>query len=71
MDLISKSKGLTHVCESILQHLDHKTLLSCQLVNSNFKRILDNPQFLIKILKRDYGINELIQELEIIAVAPV
>ena len=67
MDLISKSEGLTHICESILQHLDHKTLLSCQLVNSNFKRILDNPLFLIKILKRDYGINDLLQELQIIA----
>ena len=67
MDLISKSEGLTHICESILQHLDHKTLLSCKLVNSNFKRILSSPLFWIKILKRDYGINDLLQELQIIA----
>ena len=67
MDLISKSEGLTHICESIFHHLDHKTLLSCQLVNSNFKRILDNPLFWMKILKRDNRTNERLPELEIIA----
>ena len=64
MELISKSEGLIHVCESILMHLDHKTLLSCLLVNSNFKRVLDNPKFWIKILKNIYGLKDLGQELE-------
>ena len=67
MDLISKSEGLTHICVSILQHLDHKTLLSCQLVNSNFKRILDNPLFWIKILQNIYGLKKLVLDLASIA----
>ena len=53
--------------ESILMHLDHKSLLSCRLVSTDFKMILDRPMFWIKIFKKVYGLKKLGQELAIIA----
>ena len=48
-------------------HLDHKSLLSCRLVSTDFKMILDKPMLWIKIFQKVYGLKKLGQELAIIA----
>ena len=46
--------GLQHIAENILQNLDKHSLLKYRLVNSSWKRILDQPIFwLNKLLKKE------------------
>ena len=47
--------GLQHIAENILQNLDKHSLLKYRLVNSSWKRILDQPIFwLNKLLKKEF-----------------
>ena len=50
MEAISKTPGLHQVTENIFNLLDKKTVVDCQLVNSSWKKILDQPSFWLKKL---------------------
>ena len=57
MDLITHSSGLHHLLEMIFINLNCEDLLSCQKVNENWRRILQNllqnPWFWFKKSKHD------------------
>ena len=52
MDLITKSAGLNIVAETIFINLNHKDLLKCQEVSQNWKALLNNPTFWLRICIR-------------------
>ena len=50
LESLMENPGLQHISEKIFQFLDKKTLLEFRLVNSSWKRILDQPMLWIRIL---------------------
>ena len=50
-DRITKIAGLQHVSEDIFKLLDKKSLMDCRLVNSSWKKVLDQPMFWLNKLK--------------------
>ena len=55
MDLITKNPGLQHIAENIFLNLNHVTLLKCQNVNTEWKKILESPFFWLKKCVRQFG----------------
>ena len=49
LDLISKTPGLQHITEQIFLELNHENLIECEKVNTSWKRIMNNPNLLLKI----------------------
>ena len=47
MDLITNSPGLQHLAEEIFKHLNYIDLEKCAQVNDSWKRICENPYFLL------------------------
>ena len=47
MDLITNSPGLQHLAEDIFKHLNYIDLEKCAQVNDSWKRICENPYFLL------------------------
>ena len=45
LETFVNNPGLQHIAENIFQHLDKHSLLKYRLVNSSWKRILDQPMF--------------------------
>ena len=48
MDQFVKTPGLQHIARLILEHLDHKTLMSCRRVNQSWKELVDDSNFWLK-----------------------
>ena len=48
MEIFIKNHGLQNISEDIFKLLDKKTLTDCRLVNSSWKKILDQPIFWLK-----------------------
>ena len=63
MEVITRNSGLHHISEDILQLVDIDSLMNCRLVNSSWKKILDQPIFW---LKKMYLVNSIIFDIEII-----
>ena len=53
MDAITKNPGFQHISEDISKLLDKKSLMNCRLVNSSWKKILDEPKFWLKKFHSD------------------
>ena len=53
MDAITKTPGLQHISEEILQLLDKKSLMNCRLVNSSWKNVMNQPTFWITKMERE------------------
>ena len=53
MDAINKIPGLQHIAEDIFKLLDKESLMNCRLVNSSWKKILDEPKFWLKKFHSD------------------
>ena len=50
LETLINNPGLQHIAENIFQYLDQHSLLKYRLVNSSWKRILDQPIFWLKKL---------------------
>ena len=48
LETLINNPGLQHIAENIFQYLDQHSLLKYRLVNSSWKRILDQPIFWLK-----------------------
>ena len=48
MDVITKNPGFQHISEDISKLLDKESLMNCRLVNSSWKKTLDQPTFWLK-----------------------
>ena len=49
MDSFINNPGLQHIGMTIFKHLDHKTLVSCRLVNRSWKSKVDDSNFWLKM----------------------
>ena len=52
MEQFFSNPGFAHIADEIITHLDHRTLLSCRLVSTSFKKFLDNPKIWLRRCKR-------------------
>ena len=48
MDLITNNPGLQHLAKEIFKHLNYINLEKCVEVNDSWKRICENPCFLLR-----------------------
>ena len=53
MDAITKNPGFQHISEDISKLLDKESLMNCRLVNSSWKKILDEPNIWLKKFHSD------------------
>ena len=49
MEHFFNNPGLNHIGELIFEQLDHESLESCSKVCRDWKKMLDNPRFWLKI----------------------
>ena len=52
MEQFFANPGFAHIADEIITHLDHRTLLSCRLVSTSFKKFLDNPKIWLRRCKQ-------------------
>ena len=52
MEQFFNNPGFKHIGEIIFEHLDHKSLESCSKVCLDWKRLLNNPKFWLKICNK-------------------
>ena len=52
MEQFFANPGFAHIADEIMSHPDHRTLLSCRLVSTSFKKFLDNPKIWLRRCKQ-------------------
>ena len=55
MENLTQNPGFQHLLEHIFVLLDHEDLLSCRIVGSYWKKIIDNPRFWIRKFVPKFG----------------
>ena len=51
MDCLTNKQGLQHISEKIFKILKFNDLVKCRRINTSWKRIVDQPSFLIKSIQ--------------------
>ena len=59
MENVIQNPGLQHISEMILFNLDFEDLQKCQLLNTSFKDILEDPMFLLRKLRIQRGLSRI------------